>query len=135
MGDYRKLSYRGKWYLVKKTPIICSTCTVYSCWEESPSGDLFRYPHSTLASIDHSTLTSIDGKPGWLGSVSSRRLPLEIDDLQGDERIEACRAYHKANYSEAYQVILAAYPEASVGGKRSMGEIRVWGEAVSFWNY
>lgn len=80
---------------------------------------------SALAS-GHSTLTSFDDGTGWWGQVGTDRLPAELAALPGgsDERIARVREWHEEQYKLAYDLIIAAYPEAA-NGSRSMGEITI----------
>jgi hypothetical protein len=75
---------------------------------------------------NHSTLFTIDGQV--CGSLTSRRIGAEIEALKGGSpaRLAACDAFRKANATEAYAAILAAYPEA-VDGNRDNGEIEIVG--------
>jgi hypothetical protein len=106
---------------IKSTKIIGTTITVYSAYEPAAHG-------LPGAGWDHSTLTSEDGSDGFLGRIGTRRLPAELEALPAysDERLAAVGAWQEAQYREAYALILAAHPEA-IDGRRSMGEIEVYG--------
>lgn len=99
-------------FIVQKTRIIGTTCDVYSVWE---------------AYADHSTLTFDNHVQ--LGRVGCRKLPSELEALKpmSDERYNAVKAWHLAQYSEAYTLIRAAYPEVDFSkAKCDMGQIETW---------
>lgn len=95
--------------IVHKTRIIGTKLTVFSVWE----------PYA-----GHTTTMTIDGQR--CGRVGSRLLPAELNALRAmsEERYVAVKAWHAAQYGEAYAAIVAAHPEAAEG-RRDMGEIEV----------
>lgn len=99
---------------VIKTRIIGTQVDVYNAWTP------------TVICTGHLSVRRIDGTPGWWGRLGSEGvLPPDIEALPfGDERIEKVRAWHEAHYARAYDLIVAAHPEAA-GGLRSMGSISV----------
>lgn len=86
--------------VIRRFNVLTTDRWVYDVWE--PYGS-------------HSSLTTIDGE--HLGEVSRRPLPREIEGMKhwSDERIEAVRAFHRANWEECAQSILEAFPEAAAG--------------------
>lgn len=93
---------------VKRTRIIGTDQVVYTAWE----------PYDR-----HGTMTTIDGK--LYGRIGTRPLTAELDALPRGtrERVLAVDSYHRAQYGEAYDAIVAAYPEAGMDGVYGMGEI------------
>jgi hypothetical protein len=85
---------------------------VYAAYEPSS----YFGPHSSLMTLDGQTC----------GSLPSRRLTPELDALPAmtEVRFRAVDAYHQKNCEEAYQAIVAAYPEAK-DGRRRAGEIEM----------
>jgi hypothetical protein len=69
----------------------------------------------------HSTITFEEGVK--LGRIGTRSLPADLDALKpwSHEREDAVRAWHAAQYEEAYGLIDQAYPHN--WGRRSMGMI------------
>lgn len=92
--------------------IIGTKVRVFSAWEPSS----YCGPHSTLMTLGGQVH----------GRIGSRRLPAELDRLPAmtEERSTAVRAWLNAQYEEAYQHIIAEYPEAAQG-ERDVGEITV----------
>jgi hypothetical protein len=97
---------------VTKTRILGTrSLVVYAAYE--PSSYFGR--HFTLYTIEDVVC----------GQLSSRRLPADVDAIAvGPARFEAIDAFRADNDAEAYEAILAAYPEAQ-GGRRRSGEIEV----------
>ena len=94
---------------VKRTHIATTETVVFSVWESNAG---------------HTAVTTIDDR--WMGRVGSRKLPADLDALPPctHRRMNAVQAWHEAQYREAYDAILAEYPEA-IEGDRDMGEIRL----------
>lgn len=92
---------------VMRNRIIGTDTVVWSAWE----------PYD-----GHSALTWIDGEK--VGRIGTRRLPADLDALPAysDERIRAVRAWHEAQYQDAYAAIIATVPWLT-GYKTDMGEI------------
>ncbi len=86
--------------------------TVFSAWEPSE----IMGPHGTI--------TFVGGE--CYGRVGTRQIGPEIEAMRGGspERCAACDAHREAQYTEAYQAILAEYPEAAFG-RPDLGEIEV----------
>ncbi len=70
----------------------------------------------------HSSTTRIDGV--LMGRVGTRSLTTELAALKplSLTRLERIQTWHAAQYEEAYEAIIAEYPEAA-RGTRSMGAI------------
>ena len=101
---------------VRRTRIIGTRLDIYSAWEPStPFGG-------------HSTITSEETPEGvkWFGRVGTERLPKELDALpaRSEARFTAVREWQRNRYRRAYELIVAAFPEAAAG-REAMGEIEV----------
>lgn len=99
----------GQW--VHKYAILGTTVVCYEAYEPYAHGfDADGHYYRS-----HSTITSRDdvAEGGWLGDVTTRDLPPEIEALPGgsDERVRAVRAWYDANRAVARQMILAAFPQ------------------------
>jgi hypothetical protein len=101
--------------VVQRFRILSTQCVVYRAYERTIGG----------AFGSHQTVTTIDGE--WYGTLHSRRDDSTYRHLAGgsDERIAAVRAHYNATDAEAYEAILAAFPDAA-SGKRNDGDIEIW---------
>jgi hypothetical protein len=100
-----------------------------NAWEPSEMGS--DTGHNTIMSSDLGT----HSKGQWWGRIGCRRLPADLDALpRGSERLRRVEAWHRAQYAEAYQLIvqalnqageteLAARAEGTKPWDRVMGEI------------
>jgi hypothetical protein len=70
----------------------------------------------------HSTITTCNG--AWVGTVASRALPPELDDMHGEERYAAVDAWRQDKEAQAYALIVQAYPDA-IFGQRRHGDIEI----------
>lgn len=98
---------------------------VYEVWEVSPPLNDHGGPISCAEKgvRAHSSITLIDGR--WYGKLGSRPLPVWMDELltpMSEDRSRMVSQYHEVNYSQAYELIVQAFPEASYG-RKSMGSI------------
>jgi hypothetical protein len=105
-------------FTVVRYNIIGTNLFVHEVYEPSPSNGAHFASHHSLMS------GSTYGQPGTLGKVGTRDLPADIDALpaRSDERYHAVRAFHQAQYDEAYALILRAFPDAATG-RRDMGDV------------
>lgn len=94
-------------FRIQRSQIIGTTTWVFDVYE----------PYA-----GHSTFSHFDGVR-W-GRVGTRPLTPELDAIppMSDARIAAVQAFHTAQYDEAYDAIVAKFPEAWEG-TRSMGSI------------
>lgn len=100
---------------VEKYNIIGTAVWVYGAWEPSECpGNGLMHGHSTVQYTE----------TGVIGQVGTRRLTPELDALKpySQERLDAVRSYHEAQYAEAHAAILAAFPETAEG-RREGAEI------------
>lgn len=112
---------RGRVF-VRKGQIIGTRTTAFSAYEESvPGPGDFLAGHSFVMSA--SDFPGCDARTAWLGLLGTGRLPADVDALPGgsDERIAACRALRAAAHADAYEAIVAAFPEAACGARRDGG--------------
>lgn len=102
-----------KTYYVSRYTICTTTTVIYEAAEDAQPFDSHSY---------YPSLGRLDGR--WYGTVTSRRLPDELEAMKGGspERIAAVREFQNARQEEAYAAILAAFPETMTGKRRS-GEI------------
>ncbi len=108
ISEYRHVGDK----VVHKYNIIGTRLIVYNAWE----------PSSVMGK--HSTITTIDGK--WYGRLGTSQVPPDINALPAgsDERIKAVRTYFDKEETEAYRIVIEAFPEAAAG-TRDMGDIEI----------
>lgn len=92
----------GQW--IHKYNILGTTIVDYAAWEPyTCSNDNGHFTRS------HSTVTTYAGLS--LGDVTMRDIPADMDALPcGDERVNAVRAWYRANEEAARALVLAAFP-------------------------
>jgi hypothetical protein len=97
-------------YIVQRYKILGTDIHVHAVWE--------RYSN-------HSTMTTINGE--WYGRIGTRRLPAFMEALpaMSDERSRIVGEWHDAQYAQAYEMILRAFPEL-IPTRQSMGEIETY---------
>jgi len=93
------------------TKVLGTTMKVFRVWETWDG---------------HTTMTRVNGK--LFGRVGTRTLPDHIRNMEDDQdnvRVRTVLAWMNAQYADAYEVILDAYPELeSIPHIKDMGEIR-----------
>lgn len=115
--------------IVERFQVLTTGIVVYKVWEQT------EFPYG------HSTITRLDGIGGWLGQVTSRRVPADIDSLPAmtDERISAVRAWMAENEKESVDAIFEAFPhlldrflvQSETRARITSGEIEEYFESVS----
>lgn len=72
---------------------------------------------------DHSTVSRIEGVDGYVGTISSRALPADLEALapRSTERATAVQQWHTDCYEESYGFILQAFPELMDTAYRANG--------------
>lgn len=100
-------------YIVKRYQIIGTDTHVHGVWERMGGMG------------SHSTITTVNGE--WYGRIGTRRLPAWMDALpaMSAERSRIVGEWHDAQYAQAYEMILAAFPEL-IPTRKSMGEIETF---------
>jgi hypothetical protein len=94
-------------YYVHRYSILSTDRVVYAVYEPM-TGVLLDSSHSSM--MTHPEL----GR--WVGQVSSRRLPAEVDAIPvGPARWDAIDALRAAQAAECFNAIVGAYPEAARG--------------------
>jgi len=91
--------------------------TVYEAWERT---DGICGAHSTIQSREGFGLP----ESGWMGRIGTRRVESDLP-AWSDERYKAVTGEYAAQYAEAYDCILEAFPEA-IHGEQRMGGIDVF---------
>lgn len=101
---------------IDKYKILGTNVTKFAAWEPTT--------FDQNNSFSHSTITHIDGI--CYGQIGTRRLDAETNKIPvGRERSTAVYKHYADQYEEAYNLIIAQYPEAA-SGKRDMGEIEIY---------